>query len=216
MPVTIVVKFEVIHVDEDEGDHVLRALRPPPFSRESVVELTTIGDARQCVDQSGLSEDVRHVLEAELSLDPRHHQRRTDGFRDEIGRAHRESFHLERLVAVRRHEDDRNIGDNRIPLQGGADLESAQARHLSVQKNHIGSARACQPQGVRSVGREPHATKVAQDSAEQLDSPCVVIDDQDVGCRRRDHQVCRETDLWALAVRAYRRPAASQSGHECS
>ena len=148
-------------------DHVLH-LAQEGLSRVKPREVIVIGDP------SGLLEHAHaHALLFEFAgvydeTDATPHDLRLDGLGEEVGGSRVKGMDLGRGHAVSRDDDDGNVGDGRVRLLFGKDVESGLPRHVQIEQDGVDTvltALAHDVEGIVTVIRLEYVVLGSEDTA---------------------------------------------------
>ncbi len=122
-------------------------------------------------------------VSASLQVEQVAHARLQDGagvgLGDEVRRTEVERAHLVARVREPRHEGDRHVPECQLGLQGSADVEAVDPRHVRIEQDQIRNDAASQLQRLFAALGEGKVAHGRQRVAQDMDRRRVVIDDQD-------------------------------------
>ena len=160
-----------------------------------------------------LALEVAQALLAERGRDPRSEDRRVDGLRQVVRRAHLDAAHHAVQFIDAGDDDDGQIEQRRIGLERRERFVAIHLRHDDVEEDDVDGriGRVAQEfEGCPPIGRlERLVTDRPQESRQELPIEGRVVDDEDAAARgfdvRHDVAVLAPTGVFAIA-------AASSSG----
>lgn len=175
----VVESLEVIDIDHDERQDVIRTPRAAPFQVKRLVEGASVGDAGQPIDLAEPFEQVTLTLEFQM----RFHAQLDDGFLEGLGdvidRAQRQSADLVLGIGKRGDEDDRDRGQPGIGLERSKRLVAVHAGHHDIEQDQIRRRGSGQLERLRAAGGgRDRVSRIDDHPAQNADVVRNVIDNQ--------------------------------------
>ena len=87
MAIDVVIFFEMVDVDHQQGQRRNESPATPPFGFKALIEAAAVGDSGQSVDESQRLQQIRLGLQGQVGIYPGADNRGVDRFGDKINRS---------------------------------------------------------------------------------------------------------------------------------